>query len=1181
MSDLSSSSASAPNLNQVITNAPEMTLSAVPEGYDALVLADLARLAAGETAGEGRAVLHIAPDAKRMAFLQKAVRFFAPDIEVLEFPAWDCLPYDRVSPNPALLAQRMATLAKLLETPKLNAPRLIITTINAASQRVPTTEIVRGLSFSAKPGQIIDTQNLIRFLSHNGYSRCSLVMEQGDFAVRGGIIDLFPPGADHPLRLDFFGDSLDAIRTFEPQTQRSKGQVKHIELTAASEVQLDEAAIARFRQGYIAAFGPATDADRLYEAIKAGARHQGMEHWLALFHEQLDTVFDYVPDALITLDHLVPNALQTRFEQVQDYYEARVEARDLAKKTKATHMSTHTSASAIKPLPPSSLFIMEKEWQEILNPRQVRFLSPFETAQSETRAAISFGARLGRNFAEERTRENVNIFDVLIEHIKTEQTAQKTVVLASWSEGAAARLFGLLQEHGLENIAQITNWQDVQTLRPNQLAICVLEIETGFETDTLTLISEQDVLGDRLLQRKRNKKAANFLTEATSLSRGDLVVHVDHGVARFDGLQTITVTGAPHDCLKLVYHGDDKLFLPVENIELLSRYGPDDVGAQLDRLGGASWQSRKAKLKNKLKDIAGELIKIAAERQMRQGEKLDVPMGIYDEFCTQFPFDETEDQLDAIEAVIEDMASGRPMDRLICGDVGFGKTEVALRATFIAAMNGVQVAIIAPTTLLAKQHARTFTARFAGLPVKVRELSRLVKSTQTVETKNGLRDGTVEIVIGTHALLGKEISFANLGLVIIDEEQRFGVTHKEQLKKLRTEVHILTLTATPIPRTLQLALTGVRDLSLIATPPIDRLAVRTYVTPFDPVVVREALLREKYRVGQSFFICPRITDIDEAADFLTTYVPEVKFVIAHGQMAGSELEARIAAFYDGQYDVLLSTSIIENGIDIPTANTMIIYRGDMFGLAQLYQMRGRVGRSKLRAYAYVTYQENKPLTESAEKRLRILQSLDSLGAGFTLASHDLDLRGAGNLLGEEQSGHVKEVGFELYQSMLEEAVAQQQGAEKDEAWSPQINIGTAVLLPESYIHDFEVRMGLYRRLSHLETPTEVEGFAAELIDRFGSLPQDAENLMQVISIKCLCRMAGIEKIDVGPKGAVLHFRKQQFSNPEGLVAFISDHATRVKLRPDHSLLYKMNFETDEQKLSIAKKLAGELSKLNS
>lgn len=1150
----------------------EITLSGVPEGFDALVLADLVRLA------NNKQILHIVHDAKRMVSVQKAIQFFAPDIDVLLFPAWDCLPYDRVGPDASIMAHRMAVLTKLLKNNDApDRPRLILTSINAVTQRIPAQKTVRHLSFTAKPGQMVDMEKLICFLNHHGYNRASLVMEQGDFAVRGGIVDLFPSGAAAPLRLDFFGDQLDSIRSFDPETQRSKEQIHNIELISAGEIQLDEQAVARFRKAYIATFGSITGTDRLYESISQGARYQGMEHWLPLFHDRLETIFDYLPDTMVTFDHLVQNAVQDRFEQVQDYYQARLEARALAEKNQ------NAEIGLINPLPPEALFLMEEAWQEILATRKIRYITPFDTAQRlDGDNVIHLGAKQGRNFAPERAGEGKNVFDSLIDYIKAQQADKKRTVLAAWSAGSCERLASLMREHGFENLTHIDSWKASEKLSPDALALCVLEIENGFETDQLSVIAEQDILGDRFLPRKTRKKATNFLTEAASLTPGDLVVHVDHGVGRFDSLQTVTANGAPHDCLKLVYRDDDKLFLPIENIELLSRYGSDETGVQLDRLGGAGWQRRKARLKNKLKDIADELIKIAAARKMRHGQKFPMPPGLYDEFCAKFPFEETEDQLDAIHTVLDDMESGRPMDRLVCGDVGFGKTEIALRAAFVAAMNGAQVAVIVPTTLLASQHARNFTIRFAGLPVQIRELSRLVGAKQANETRKGLADGTVDIVVGTHALLAKSVTFANLGLVIIDEEQRFGVTHKELLKKLRAQVHVLTLSATPIPRTLQLALTGVRDLSLIATPPIDRLAVRTYVTPFDAMVIREALLREKYRTGQSFFICPYIADLDTAAAFLRENVPEVKFTYAHGQMSSGELEKRMMAFYEGQYDVLLSTGIIESGIDIPTANTMIIYRSDMFGLAQLYQMRGRVGRSKRRAYAYVTYQENKPLTAAAEKRLRVLQSLDSIGAGFTLASYDLDLRGAGNLLGEEQSGHIKEVGFELYQSMLEEAVAQQQGKQTDgdETWSPQINLGMAVLLPENYIADFEVRMGLYRRLSHLQTPMEVEGFAVEMTDRFGTLPSDGENLMQLVSIKCLCRDAGIEKMDIGPKGMVLHFRKQQFNNPEGLVDFIAAHADKIKLRPDHALVYRVNFDTDSKKLSFARKLAGELAELS-
>ncbi|WP_286799912.1 transcription-repair coupling factor, partial [Oceanicaulis sp. UBA2681] len=573
-------------------------------------------------------------------------------------------------------------------------------------------------------------------------------------------------------------------------------------------------------------------------------------------------------------------------------------------------------------------------------------------------------------------------------------------------------------------------------------------------------------------------------------------------------------------------------------------------------------------------DMADQLIKIAATRNARDAEVLTPPSGLYDEFAARFPYVETDDQLHAIDDVFSDFARGRPMDRLICGDVGFGKTEVALRAAFVAAMSGRQVAIVAPTTLLARQHFKTFEERFKGWPVKVRQLSRLVPAKQATATRKELAEGTCEIVIGTHALLAKTVKFADLGLLVIDEEQRFGVKHKERLKELKSDVHVLTLTATPIPRTLQLSMAGIRDLSIIATPPVDRLAVRTYVTPFDSVTVREALLRERYRGGQSYYVAPRITDLDEISRFLREQVPEVSFVVAHGQMSGSQLEDIMTAFYEGRYDVLVSTTIVESGIDIPTANTMIIHRADMFGLAPLYQLRGRVGRAKARAYAYLTTPANQKLTATADKRLKVLQSLDSLGAGFTLASHDLDLRGGGNLLGEEQSGHIKDVGVELYQSMLEEAVASLQGDSslEERDWSPAINVGAAVLIPEEYVPDLDVRMALYRRLSSLDTKQEREGFAAELIDRFGKLPDEVESLLQVVALKALCKRANVAKLDAGPKGAVATFREHGFGDPAALIELMTKRPADYKLRPDNTLVLKGDFPDPMDRLKGALRL---------
>jgi transcription-repair coupling factor (superfamily II helicase) len=741
---------------------------------------------------------------------------------------------------------------------------------------------------------------------------------------------------------------------------------------------------------------------------------------------------------------------------------------------------------------------------------------------------------------------------------------------------------GVLADHGVGVIKRIADWREAAAMHKQAVGLAVLGIEHGFEAPDFAVITEQDILGDRMVRaRGRTRRSQNFLSEASALATGDLVTHIEHGVGRYLGLKAIEVQSAPHDCLELQYDGG-KLFLPVENIELLTRFGSEEAGVQLDRLGGAGWQHRKARMKARVREMAAELIRIAAARALKEMPAIETPAGLYDEFCARFPYAETEDQERAIADVIEDLAKGRPMDRLVCGDVGFGKTEVALRAAFVMAMSGNQVAVVVPTTLLARQHNRTFRDRFAGLPVRIAQLSRFTPPKDAKDIKARLATGDMDIVIGTHALLAKSIAFRNLGLLIVDEEQHFGVGHKEQLKSLKADVHVLTLTATPIPRTLQLALSGVRDLSLITTPPIDRLAVRTYVTPFDPLTIREALLREHYRGGQSFYVVPRIADLGQAAEFLKETVPEVKTAVAHGQIGAAQLEDTMTAFYDGKIDVLVSTNIVESGLDIPTANTLIVHRGDMFGLAQLYQLRGRIGRSKQRAYAYLTTPPDKKLTDGAQRRLQVLQSLDNLGAGFSVASHDLDIRGAGNLLGEEQTGHVREVGIELYQDMLEEAVASLRAGRADEeitdTWSPQINLGAAVLIPEAYVPDLNVRMALYRRLSELESH-EIESFAAELIDRFGKLPEEVEHLLKIVAIKHLCRAAMVEKIEAGPKGATISFRNNAYPNAGGLVRLITDHARTMKVRPDQKMVVMREWPTPEDRLKGAEALLHQLARL--
>lgn len=1142
----------------------QLPVYGAPEGADALAVADAARTSNG-------IVVHVARDGARAAAMIRALEFFAPDIAVVEFPAWDCLPYDRVSPSGSVLSRRMAALS-MIASHKGEGAFIVVTSVNAASQRTPPIDVVKSAALSLAPGATLDMDELASYLSANGYARSSTVRERGEFAVRGGLVDIFPPGADEPVRLDFFGDSLESVRAFDPETQRTTRQLTRFDLNAASEILLTDETITRFRTGFVKAFGAAGD-DPLYEAISAGRMHAGAEHWLPLFYDTTDTLFDFVGKGLIFIDHLADEAAAERFKAVRDHYETRAEDAEERKPRNAEF-----SAPAYRPLKPDVLYLDRQEWSTRLTNSNLRPLSPFAPQVNER--CYNLDAKIGRNFAAERAGDKVNVFDAVARHMKSIISDSRKVVIACWSEGSADRMRSVLSDHGAHDLEHSKDWRSVQSASYN-ISTAILGLEQGFETADAVFLSEQDILGDRLVRKTRRKRAENFLTEAGSLSVGDLVVHVDHGVARYEGLKTLEVQGAPHDCLHLMYHGGDKLFLPVENIDLLSRFGADDPSQQLDKLGGAAWQGRKSKMRARIKMLAEQLIKIAAKRAMQSADEMAPTAGAYDEFCARFPFAETEDQENAIADVVEDLAKGQPMDRLVCGDVGFGKTEVALRAAFIAAMTGRQVAVIAPTTLLVRQHYRNFVDRFKGFPVKVGQLSRMVSTADAKLTREGLESGHVDIVVGTHALLAKSIKFNDLGLLIIDEEQHFGVKHKERLKEFRGDTHVLTLTATPIPRTLQLAMSGIRDLSLIATPPVDRLAVRTTIGPFDPVVARETLLREHYRGGQSFFVAPRIKDLTAIAEFLRDDVPELKFKIAHGQMSSGELEDIMTAYYEGKFDVLVSTTIIESGLDIPTANTMLIHHADMFGLAQLYQLRGRVGRSKQRAYAYLTTSPRKKLTDGAARRLKVMQSLDTLGAGFTLASHDLDIRGAGNLLGEEQSGNVKEVGVELYQHMLEEAVAELREGDGavDEVWSPQINIGTSVLIPDTYVADLDVRMALYRRLGTVESEEEIDSFAAELVDRFGSMPTEVEHLLEIVTIKTVCRRAGIAKIDAGPKGAVISFRNDQFVNPIGLVEFISSSPYDMKVRPDQKVVFRQDWPGEKMRLKGARRAANIIAEI--
>jgi transcription-repair coupling factor (superfamily II helicase) len=1111
-------------------------------GSEALLLAELYAKAAPAS------VLAVLADDFVLDQTLQALSFIDAAIRPVVFPGWDCLPYDRVSPSSDVLAMRMQALAALQQPGR----KMLLTTCAAFSQKTIRPADWPERHFRIDSSLPLREKDLENFLLHNGYQRTGTVREVGEYAWRGNLLDIFINGQAQPLRIDLFGDRIETMHFFDPITQRktARAEIAVLHLVATQEVLLHPPAVQNFRSRYRELFGAAASNDPIYAAIAAGHRFSGMEHFLPLFHDPLAPLTDYMPLSLVVLGPGYELAMQSRQNEIADYYRARVEF---------ANNKHHKEGGVYRPLAPENLYLGSTEIDQNLNR-----VSVVRTQNQSAEPAANLPVQSIAKLFPHKTQK---LLPDLPQHWATLRASGQKLLLACYSEGSASRIEKLLGEFALP-LRRIQAWQDC----PHDIiGLCLWPLEQGFAYGDTVILSEQDLLGEKLSRMgKRAKKAENILLEAGSLSLGDLVVHDDHGIGRFISLAPVVAAGAAHDCLCLEYAGGDKLFVPVENIDVLSRYGADDGQVPLDKLGGVGWQSRKARVKQRLAEMAEQLIRIAAARATTPAEIFPPPHN-YENFCARFPHYETEDQLKAIEQTLADLRAGKPMDRLVCGDVGFGKTEVALRAAFVAASHGVQVAVVVPTTLLARQHYGNFQARFAGFPLRVAQLSRLITPADAKAIKTDLAMGKIDIIIGTHALLAKSIEFQNLGLLIVDEEQHFGVAQKERLKEFQARVHVLTLSATPIPRTLQMALSGVRDLSIIATPPTDRHAVITQVLPYDGLIIREAILRERHRGGQCFYVCPRLEDLPEIERQLRELIPDLRLGVAHGQLPPTLLEQVMQDFVEGRFDVLVSTNIIESGLDIPSANTIIIHRADMFGLSQLYQLRGRVGRSKQRAYAYLTIPSRRIPTESAQKRLQVMQTLDHLGAGFSVASHDMDIRGAGNLLGEEQSGQVREVGIELYQNLLQQAVASardgKNAALTDGLFRPQINLGIPVLIADDYIADLPTRMSFYRRLSQIQNADEIPPLAAELVDRFGALPQAVENLLAVVDLKLSCLRLGIDKIDAGPKGVIIGFYQNQFANPPALVQFIQAQKGTAKLRPD-------------QKLFLARAWADEYSKIN-
>ncbi len=1092
----------------------------------------------------------VLPHDEKIPATRALLSFFKPhDVDILTFPNWDCLPYDRISPSKSVVGERLHTLSKL--STKTSQKFCVITTVQALLQRLPPPSILQNRILSLKVGQSFPIQQLLKFFSENGYERLEVVTLQGQYAVRGGIVDVFPPGADVPLRLDFFGDHVESLKSFDPETQRTLGSLKSLTLMPTTEVFLTKTTQDYFREQYRKIFGVESTKDPLYEAVSEGRIFPGQEHWMPYFYPKMVDFFTYAGPSIFFIPSQVEAIAEGYLAQVTDHFKARLSLQH---------------STSYRPIAPEALY---QSW----DPKNISHVSytPLKDPKG-----MDFGYKpsidLG-DFSKGKVRDGI-----LKEHL---QKLQKRLIVMAPSEGYVDYLKAYLKEQGAAPLEDVQTWDDIKPSQGVFVTQCLLA--KGFEGPAFEILSGEEVLGRSLqYEGSKKRKKVSSLFEIMSFQVGDLLVHRDYGVGRYKGLHPLQLNNASHECIELEYDKGDVLYVPVENMEVLSFYGSGLDHASLDRLGSGHWDLKKARTKKRIQDIAKALVDLAAKRQEKSAHVFSKETGAYHEFCRSFPYVETADQGQAIQEVLEDLSRGKPMDRLLCGDVGFGKTEVALRAAFVVAQAGYQVALICPTTILCAQHFQTFKRRFVHFPLRVESLSRVQKPLEIQEIHEGLKKGEVNIIVGTHALLSSKIGFKNLGLVIVDEEQHFGVKQKEYLKNLVEDVHVLSMSATPIPRSLQMAVSGIRDMSVIATPPVDRLGVNTFVMPYDSVVIREAILREFHRGGQIFYVCPRVADLERVQETLVKLVPEIKMAIAHGGMPIEQLERTMQSFEDHEFDLLLATNIVESGLDIPNANTLIIHRSDLFGLSQLYQLRGRVGRSKVRGYAYFTVTPEKILTENALKRLEVMQNLEGLGGGFSLASRDMDIRGVGNLVGQEQSGHVKEVGVSLYHHMLEEAILEykQNAGGNDQkpqkTWSPQIHLGLEIFIPETYLRDLNLRLSFYRRLSEVGSQEEAEDLKAEMIDRFGPLPPEVLNLFSVIHIKNLCKKLNLEKIEAGPKGILVTFFENDCPYIEVLLGFMGRQGNTVRLRPDHKIVIVKAWHTPQNQLQGLTQLLGEL-----
>jgi len=1146
--------------NLLIPTIPTLPTTGQRYGWGRLIGASAA-LAAAELASRIDApLLVIADDPRQADRLESEIRFFCNgDIEVRHFVEWETLPWDSFSPHQDIVSERLSVLATLREMRR----GIVVASAPALLQRLPPVDYVAARSLSLRTGQTLPRAEFIDSLSASGYLRVPQVSEHGEFAVRGSLIDMFPMGSTKPVRIDFFDDDIESLRYFSPESQLSGDVIDSVDVLPAREIPLDADSIKAFRARYRERFEGQPSKSRVYRDISDGIAHGGIEYYLPLFFEASASLVDYLPQGCVILaPQGLESVLERSWSEIEERYE--ISRLDPERPILSAQETFSTPAAMLENL------------QDF---PQIRY-----SAQSlaEHRNNRNLPTRMPPALKIEARYEDAA--GTLMQFL---QSFDGRVLFTSDSAGRREQVHEMLAGRNLDLI-RVDGWRDFVD-SPQRIGVAIAPLESGvlLPNAGMAIISEQQLFGERVHQRSRRRRIERdpetIIRQLNDLESGSPVVHAEYGVGRYLGLTTLETGGITAEFLELEYADGDKLYVPVHALELISRYtGASADNAPLHRLGSDQWAKARKRAIRQIRDVAAELLDIYARREARPGHSFKWPETDYRAFEADFPFDPTDDQARTIEEVLADLSSAKPMDRIVCGDVGFGKTEVALRASFAAVHGGKQVAILVPTTLLAQQHGQNFNDRFADWPVRVEVLSRFQTPKAVKAIVEGLRSGNVDIVIGTHRLLQHTKDIRNAGLVIIDEEHRFGVRHKEAIKSLRSQIDVLTLTATPIPRTLNMALGGIRDMSLITTPPAERLAVKTFVTEWNDVLVREACLREIKRGGQVFFIHNRVEDIGRIGERLSKLVPEAKIRVGHGQMPERELEQVMLDFYHRRFNVLLCTTIVESGIDVPTANTIIINRADRFGLAQLHQLRGRVGRSHHRAYAYLIAPPKATMTADAVKRLEAIDSLEDLGSGFTLATHDLEIRGAGELLGDTQSGQIQEIGFSLYTELLGRAVDSLRNGIEPNLEEPldtgvDINLHVPALLPDDYVPDVHLRLILYKRISACRTHEDLRELQVELIDRFGLLPSATKNLLRIAAIKQTGTSLGIEKIDAADKGGYLVFGQQSHIDPVALVQLVQNDSRSYKLQGSHRLRFRMDLTLIENRFVAIEKLLEQLA----